>query len=328
MSARSSRQFRVFAAMPFGFALALLALLTGCSERAPGTWQGYVEGEFVNVATSASGRLERLLVQRGDDVGAGARLYVLDSVDPAAVQRQAQEELRQAEAKLADMREGKRPQEQDVTRAQLAQAEVDFSRSATQLARDEAQFRIGGIPRAQLDDSRAAQAANAARVQQLRSALAVDLLGSRSDQLKAQAAQVAAARAVVEQAAWRLGQTVATATQAGRVFDTLYRQGEWVATGAPVVRLLPPQNVKVRFFVAEPELGSITVSRAVAIHCDGCGADVPAAITFISTEAEYTPPVIYSNETRSKLVFMVEARPRPEDAPRLHPGQPVSVRLQ
>jgi HlyD family secretion protein len=314
--------------MPFGVVLVFLASLTACSERTPGAWQGYVEGEFVNVATSASGRLEELLVKRGDDVSAGARLYVLDAVDRAAAQRQAQEDLRQAEAKLADMRLGKRPQEQDVTRAQLAQAQADLSRSATQLARDEAQFRIGGISRAQLDDSRAAQAANAAHVQQLQSALSVDLLGSRSEQLNAQVAQVAAARAVVDQAAWRLGQTTATAALGGRVFDTLYRQGEWVASGAPVVRLLPPQNVKVRFFVAEPELGGLKVARAVAIHCDGCGADVPATISYISTEAEYTPPIIYSNETRSKLVFMVEARPRPEDAPRLHPGQPVSVRLQ
>ena len=316
--------------MPAGIALVLLASasLTGCSERTPGAWQGYAEGEFVSVATSASGRLDQLLVKRGDDVSAGTRLFVLDAVDPAAAQRQAQEDLRQAEAKLADMRVGKRPQEQDVTRAQLAQAQAELARSATQLTGDEAQFRIGGIARAQLDDSRAAQAANAAHVQQLQSALSVDVLGSRSEQLNAQAAQVASARAVVEQAAWRLGQTTATATQAGRVFDTLYRQGEWVATGAPVVRLLPPQNIKVRFFVAEPEVGGLAVGRAVSIHCDGCGADVPAGISYISTEAEYTPPVIYSNETRSKLVFMVEARPRPEDAPRLHPGQPVSVRLQ
>lgn len=316
--------------MPAGIAFLILSAcaLGGCSERTPGAWQGYVEGEFVNVATSASGRLDQLLVKRGDEISAGAPLFVLEAVDRAAAQRQAQEDLRQAEARLADMREGKRPQEQDVTRAQLAQAQADLQRSAAQLTRDEAQFTIGGISRQQLDDSRAAQAANAAHVRQLESALAVDTLGSRSEQLKAQAAQVASARAVLDQAAWRLGQTTATAMQSGRVFDTMYRQGEWVATGSPVVRLLPPQNIKVRFFVPEPELGALAVGRAVAIHCDGCGADVAAALSYISTEAEYTPPIIYSNETRSKLVFMVEARPRPEDAARLHPGQPVSVHLK
>ena len=139
---------------------------------------------------------------------------------------------------------------------------------------------------------------------------------------------MAAARAAVEQAAWRLGQTEVFSTQAGRVFDTMYRPGEWVAAGAPVVRMLPPQNIKVRFFVPEPVLGSLSLGRAVAISCDGCGASIPATLTYISTEAEYTPPIIYSNETRSKLVFMIEARPKPEDAVKLHPGQPVSVQVQ
>jgi HlyD family secretion protein len=111
------------------------------------------------------------------------------------------------------------------------------------------------------------------------------------------------------------------------VFDTIYREGEWVAAGSPVVRLLPPQNVKVRFFVPEAIVGGLATGRAVAIQCDGCGGDIPATLTYVSTEAEFTPPVIYSNETRSKLVFMVEARPAVEHAGRLHPGAPVSVRI-
>jgi HlyD family secretion protein len=249
-------------------------------------------------------------------------------VSEAAAQRQAQEQVRAAEAQLADLKLGRRPPEQDVTRAQLAQALADEQKSATQLARDEAQFRIGGIPRAQLDDSRSAHAANLARVAQLRSELTVAQLPSRAEQIKAQAAQVAAARAALEQATWKLDQKSVLATRAGRVFDTLYREGDWVAAGSPVVRMLPPQNVKVRFFVPETLVGGLNTGRAIAIQCDGCGADIPATLTYVSSEAEFTPPVIYSNETRSKLVFMVEARPAVENATRLHPGQPVSVRLQ
>ena len=302
--------------------------LAACSERAPDVYQGYVEGEFVNVATSAAGTLNQLLVKRGDSVAANARLFVLDAIDATAAEKAAQEQLRSAEAHLADMERGKRPPEIDVTRAQLAQAQADEQRTATQLARDEAQFKIGGIPRQQLDDSRSAHTANAAHVRQLQSELEVAMLPSRDQQLKAQSAEVAAARATLEQAAWRRGQTVVSASQPGRVFDTLYRQGEWVASGSPVVRLLPPENLKVRFFVPEPLVGSLAVGRAAAISCDGCGAGVAMTITYIAIEAEYTPPIIYSNETRSKLVFMVEARPKSEDAARLHPGQPVSVRLQ
>jgi len=134
-------------------------LLSGCSERAPESYQGYVEGEFVNVATSAAGRLEALYVKRGDAVAVNTRLYLLDAVDAAAAERQAREQVRTAEATLADMRQGKRPQEQDVTRAQLAQAQADEQKAAAQLARDDAQYKIGGIPRAQADDSRTAHAA-------------------------------------------------------------------------------------------------------------------------------------------------------------------------
>src|SRR3954468_22004472 len=136
--------------------LAIVASLAGCGKSAPPGYQGYVEGEFVNVASPIAGRLDELTVRRGDTVALNARLYALEAVSEAAAQRQAQEQVKAAEAQLADLRAGRRPPEQAVTRAQLAQADIDAQRAATQLARDEAQFRIGGIARAQLDDSRAA----------------------------------------------------------------------------------------------------------------------------------------------------------------------------
>lgn len=302
-------------------------VLAACGPAAPPGYQGYVEGEFVSVASPIAGRLDRLAVQRGDAIAPGAPLYVLEAVSEAAAVRQAMEEVKAAEARLADLRQGRRVPEQDVTRAQLDQAQVDEKRAATQLARDDAQFAIGGIARAQLDDSRAAHAAAQARVAQLRSELAVAQLPSRAEQIKAQAAQVEAARAALAQADWRLEQKAVRATKAGRVYDTLYREGEWVSAGGPVVRMLPPGNVKVRFFVPESIVGSLALGRDVTVACDGCPAAIPARLTYVSNQAEYTPPVIYSNETRSKLVFMVEARPSAADATKLHPGQPVSVRL-
>jgi HlyD family secretion protein len=306
----------------------LAAAAVACSNPTPTGYQGYVEGEFVNVASPIAGRLDELSVKRGDSVALNTRLYALEAVSESAAQRQAQEQVKAAEATLADLKAGRRPPEQDVTKAQLAQAEVDLARTATNLTRDEAQFKIGGIARAQLDDTRSAHAAAQARVAQLRSELKVTQLPSRTEQIAAQAAQVAAARAALEQATWKLDQKSVRATKAGRVYDTLYREGEWVAAGSPVVRMLPPSNIKLRFFVPQTIVGSLAIGRAVSIQCDGCGADIPATISYISNEAEYTPPVIYSNETRSKLVFMVEARPSPDNASKLHPGQPVSVSLK
>ena len=321
---------RVLAIPTFRRLLATLfaTMLAACSNETPSGYQGYVEGEFVNVASPIAGRLDELSVKRGDAVAVNARLYALEAVSESAAQRQAQEQVKAAEATLADLRAGRRAPEQDVTRAQLAQADVDLARAATNLARDEAQFKIGGIARAQLDDTRSAHAAAQARVAQLRSELTVAQLPSRGEQIQAQAAQVAAARAALDQATWKLDQKSVRATKAGRVYDTLYREGEWVAAGSPVVRMLPPANVKVRFFVPQGIVGSLAPGRALAIRCDGCSADIPATISYVSNEAEFTPPVIYSNETRSKLVFMVEARPAPEQAAKLNPGQPVSVTLQ
>ncbi|MBB5189310.1 HlyD family secretion protein [Silvimonas terrae] len=305
----------------------LTLLLTACGEPASNAWQGYVEGEYVYVATSQAGRLDQLSVQRGQQVREGQPLFALEAQNEAAAQRQAQQQLRAALAQLADMRSGKRPPEISVTRAQLAAAQITAHNAQTQLDRDEIQFAAGGVSRQQLDDSRTSAQSAAAQVTQLKNQLQVDALPGREQQINAQAAQVAAARATLEQASWKLDQKTVDATRSGLVFDTLYQPGEWVAAGNPVVRMLPPENIKVRFFVPEAEVGHLKTGQAVTIHCDGCEADIAARITFISSEVEYTPPVIYSNENRNKLVFLIEAHPNAKKAPALHPGQPVEVRL-
>jgi HlyD family secretion protein len=310
-----------------GCVLFALVLSAACSRSRPPTYQGYVEGEFLYMASSESGRLEHLATTRGQRVETGSPLFTLEATEEKAAQQQAQEQLAAAEAQLADLTTGKRPPEVAVVRAQLTLAQAAARKSAQQRERDEAQYRAGGISREQLEATLAQAASDAARVQELQSQLDVAKLPGREQQLQAQSRQVQAARAMLVQADWRLAQKAVSAPRAGLVFDTMYREGEWVAAGSPVVRFLPPQNVKVRFFVPEGLLGKIAVGGRVSLHCDGCAGDVAATVTFVSPEAEYTPPVIYSNETRSKLVFMIEAHPTPEDAVRLHPGQPVAVRL-
>jgi HlyD family secretion protein len=111
----------------------------------------------------------------------------------------------------------------------------------------------------------------------------------------------------------------------GVVHQIYYRAGETVPAGRPVLALLPPGNYKVRFFVPEPQLQKIAIGDAVTVSCDGCPAPLEARVSFISRAAEFTPPVIYSLEERSKLVFLVEARPERPEALRV--GQPVSVAL-
>ena len=151
-------------------------------------------------------------------------------------------------------------------------------------------------------------------------------LPERTKRIEAQEAAVRTARAMVSQARWDLAQKRIEAPAAGLVCDTLFREGEWVPQGSPVVQLLPPGNVKLRFFVPEQQLAALAVGAEVEALADGMTTPVRARVVYLAQDAEYTPPVIYSNETRAKLCFMAEAKPSAEDAARLHPGQPLAVR--
>ena len=309
-------------------ASALLLSLAGCAQKPTNTYQGYVEGKFVYVASPQAGRLERLSVTRGDTINVSHPLFALDNQPEADAEAQAREFLRADEARLADLRTGKRPPEKDVIAAQLAAAKVEYQKAVDLLQSYESQYAAGGVPMTELITARAAVEADAAIVRQYQSDLAVAALPGRDEQLKAQAGQIAADKAALAQATWKLQQKQIASPRNGLVFDTLYRQGEWVAAGNPIVQLLPPEDIEVRFFVPEPVVGSLKVGQQITVHCDGCAADVPAAITFISNQVEYTPPLIYSSENRSKLAFMVIAKPAPDKAPALHPGQPVEVMPQ
>lgn len=312
-------------AIRLGFLSGTILLLDGCNPPAFSSFQGYVEGEFVYLSSATAGRLERLQVSRGQQITNGAPLFILEAEPESAAWHQAQQEVSAAEAQLADLHVGKRPQELDVLQAQLNQAEASARQAATELTREEAVFRANVIPASQLDQTRATADVCAARVNELKTQIDVARLPAREDQIRAQQAVVAAARAARTQAEWRLNQKAVRATQSALVFDTLFHEGEWVTAGVPVLSLLPPQLVKIRFFVPESRLGALRLGQPVTIHCDGA-TDITARISYISTQAEYTPPVIYSNETRTKLVFLVEATPALEAATGLHPGQPVEVR--
>ncbi len=308
-------------------AVAAMALVwvAGCTRKPTNSYQGYIEGKFVYVASPQSGRLEQLDVTRGQTVALGHPLFALDDEPEASEERTAAQVLQSSQSRLSDLETGKRPAEIDVTRAQLAQAAADQKAADEILASDRAQFQAGGIAQTELIQSQAAAETSAAKVSELQADLAVDALPAREQQIKAQKNQVAADRASLADAQWRLEQKRIASPRNGLVFDTLYREGEWVAAGNPVVQLLPPENVEIRFFVPETVVGSLRAGQSVRMTCDGCSSAVAATITFVSPQSEYTPPVIYSNENRAKLVFMAIAKPSPEAAATLHPGQPVEV---
>ncbi len=303
------------------------AALASCSREAPPLYQGYAEGEYVRVAAPYAGSLTTLAVQRGVQVGAGAPLFALEQDNEKAARDEAAQGLKRAEAQLENLKKGKRPAELDAIVAQREQARAALKLSEADFARDEKLAKAGFISSQKLDADRTALQRNSERLKELEAQLATAKLAARVDEIRAAVAAVAAARATLARADWSLAQKSVTAPVAGLVQDTLYVQGEWVPAGSPVVSLLPPHNIKVRFFVPETRIGSLKTGQAVTLSCDGCAAPISAAISYISPQAEYTPPVIYSRENRGKLVYLIEARPAPADAAKLRPGQPMDVRL-
>jgi HlyD family secretion protein len=306
--------------------IALCLALSAC-EGAPEYWQGYVEGEYVLLASPYAGQLQKLHVRRGEAVTAGKPVFALEQEAERAARAEAEERLRSAQAKVENLGQARRAPEIEALRAELKQAQAALALSQSTLAREEELLKTQATSRARYDEARTALERDKGRVAaaeaQLRSAL--QPLGREAERKAAQA-EVAAARAALAQAAWRLDQKSVRAPVAALVQDTFFVEGEWVPAGRPIASLLPPGNVKIRFYVPETAVASVSQGAHVEVRCDGCPAPLAASVTFVSPQAEYTPPVLYSKESRMKLVFLVEARPEP--GAKLNPGQPVDVRLK
>lgn len=302
----------------------LLWVLLAPHLRAPRTLSGYVEGETLYLASPVAGTVVQVAVQRGQRVGGGGKpLFVIKPDQLAAQNAQAAAELAAARAQAEDARKGERPAElgvlvaeRNAAEAQARDAGASFNRIAPLAAK-------GFASKAQFDAARAAYDSASAEVRAASRRLEAAHLGSRADQIRAADARVAAARAALAEAGSRLGDLAPQAPSPGRIEDVFYQRGEWVSANQPVVALIPDDHVFVRFFVPEGEVSSYRTDARIGFSCDGCAAGLRATIVYISPRPEFTPPVIYSRESRDRLVFMVEARP---DAPRsLVPGLPIDV---
>jgi HlyD family secretion protein len=262
--------------LAFSFALAAF-FAAGCSLNSSNVFQGYIEGEYVYVASPLGGALTNLAVARGDAIKTGQLLFELERGSEAAAVQQAEKNLAQA-------------------KANLVLSEAEFARRQ-QLRNDQ-----GVISAEELDQTRA--------------------------QRDADQAQMDSQTAALDKARWSFDQKQQFAPTNALVQDTLYRAGEWVMAGNPVVELLPSANIKVRFFVPQATLPRIKPGQTASVTFDGGRRAYSATVNYISTQAEFTPPVLYNRENRAKLIFMIEAKFSPADAADLRPGQPVDVELK
>jgi len=222
------------------FAAGLSLALAACAPPAPDTLPGVVEAEAVRVGPSAAGRLAELSVQRGQSVAVGAALFRVESPEDAALVAEAQARLVQQAALRADIAKGKRPDELAVTDAQLAQARTALADAQAQLTRERGLAAQGFVSGTRLDALTAQRDEAAARVREMEAQKRVGALAGRSDAQRAAEAAVQAADAQATQLRARLADKAVRAPVAAVVDDTLFRVGEWVAAGTPVVNLLPP----------------------------------------------------------------------------------------
>jgi HlyD family secretion protein len=312
-------------------ALVLAALSGGAAwyvltrEEPSTSFQGYVEGNLVFMAPEEGGRIERMEAEAGGTVAEGQLLFALESAVQAAQRNEAEARLRQAEAQLANIKAAlQRPEQIAVLRAaqERAQAALDLSRS--ELQRQQTLYQRGYSAKARLDQAEASFERDKAALDEAAGQIKAAQLSGRSAEIEAAEATMRANDAMLRQAETRLARRRVLSPAAARVQDVYYRTGEVVNAGQPVLSLLPPANLRLRFYVPEPVLSTIALGQTVTVACDSCGEGFRARVTFISSEAEFTPPVIFSEQERAKLVFRVEARPLDGDL-RLPIGLPISV---
>jgi HlyD family secretion protein len=264
----------------------LLFVLAGCSGSDGPKWLGYAEGDQVFVSAPQAGWVSRMTVERGDWVERGRLLFTLDNTHETASVGVAVANIAQA-------------------KAELAQEQANFVLTGKELSRQAGLARAhAGVPDT-YDQTLESHQASAGRIRQLEG-------------------QIAQMESALADARYSLTQRDVVSLTRGRVQDVDFRTGEYAPAMTPVIAILPPENIYVRFFVPEADFAKIHLGERVAISCDSCPKGQTARVSFVASQEEFTPPVIFSLENRSRLVFKIEAR-----APRglkLNPGEPVDVR--
>jgi HlyD family secretion protein len=303
--------------------LPVLAGLGFCAPAQP-LATGYVEGEYVLIAPVETGRIDVMHKRRGDRVARGELLVQMETTDAEIAIQEAVASLDQAKSQLANLKQGRRPEELAVIEASQTAAKAQAEEAQRVYARQADLLHRGVAAQAGYDQARTALDKANADVNQTSANLEVARLPARPMEIEAGEAQVKQAEARLADAKWRLDHRELRAPAAGSVEDIIRREGEVAGPSQPALSLLPDGAIKLRLYATETLVAGLHPGSEISIRCDGCGPGLTAKVSYISDSPEFTPPVIYSLENRQKLVYLVEARPD-KGAERLKPGQIVDA---
>lgn len=301
------------------------ALASGFSADVPQAYNGYVEANYVYVAATNPGRLKQISTEEGQTVTAGQPLFALDDDQYRAALSAAIAQQAAAEATWRNLKTGSRVEEIDVIKASLKQAEASQELAKTTLARTLKLKKSGLVPDSQVDAANAQLDTANASVAQLQAQLQVAELPARPEQLAAAKANYDAAVANVQAARVNLDDRTVAAPVGGIIDRLYYKTGEVVGVGSPVLSILPPGELKVEFFIPEPERNLFRIGDVLDLSCDSCAPGLSATISYLASQPQNTPPIIYSRDERRRLVFLAEARL--DDSVSLLPGQPVTMKV-
>ncbi|MBV1867487.1 MAG: HlyD family efflux transporter periplasmic adaptor subunit [Marinosulfonomonas sp.] len=312
--------------LPTWLVSAIAFVLPGFGQPPDEVFNGYLEGDYVHVAPSGSGRIVSLTVQEGDQVVLGQLVLQLEDTRQKASLRAAQAQVAVAQANLTNLQTGRRSEEIEVIRATLTRAEADQHLAQTTLERSQQLSARGLLPSAQVEAEMAALDSADALVTQLSAELRVAELPARDAQVVAAEASLAAARAQADLARSALDDRIVLSPATGLVERVFFSAGEVVGTGAPTMSILPPGNLKALFFLPEPERAQFAIGDMLALSCDGCTDGLAVEITRMASDPQYTPPILYSRDERARLVFRAEGILT--DSLGLLPGQPITLRRE
>lgn len=307
-------------------ALPLVGTLFAACQPAPPLAVGYVEGDYILIAPVETAQITELAVRRGSRISAGEPLAQMERRDAEIALAEATAARAAAESQLADLKQGKRPEEIAVIAAALDSSRAREAVAAREYERQHDLFKRGIATQAQFDTVATNLDVARAEVAQAEANLAVAKLPARADKIKAAEAALDQARANEAAAKWRLGERTLTSPKPGEVFDVIRNPGEVAGPSAPVLSVLPDDAVKLRVYVPETALSHVARGTVLTVRCDGCGTGMTATVNYVSPDPEFTPPVIYSLDSRNKLSYLVEARPDAASEA-LKPGQIVDVVL-
>ncbi|HEY8592859.1 MAG TPA: HlyD family efflux transporter periplasmic adaptor subunit [Sphingomicrobium sp.] len=296
-------------------AAALVAWRLLASPKEGSYLSGYVVSDNLDMAAPVSGTVESVAVTDGQRVTPGQALF---RIAPATLEAQGQQASANISATVTQIA---------TAQANLTQALANVTANAA--AAERARSDLARLEAVRRDDPAAVAGKDldAARAAYREAQAAVVAARKAAD---ARRAEIGAAQAQTRQAEGgkrsvdiQMAQLSPSAPAAGRVSQVYYQQGEWVAANQPVVSIIPDAKVKLRFFVPEKAVAKYQPGKTVRFSCDGCAQGLSGRIRYVSPDPEFTPPVIFSRESRDRMVFMVEALVA--NGGKLNPGQPVEV---